>query len=45
MNAGKFSITAITASYVATAVNFRVNKVLPHPNNFGTSTKGLYLFL
>ena len=33
MNAGKFSITT---SYVATAVNFRVIKALPHTNNFGT---------
>ena len=30
---GKF---LITPSYVATAVKFRVIKVLPHRNNFGT---------
>ena len=33
INAEKF---LITTSYVATAVKFRVIKVLPHPNNFGT---------
>lgn len=33
INAGKF---LITTSYVTTAVKFRVIKVLPHPNNFGT---------
>ena len=37
MNAGKF---LITTSYVATAVNFRVIKVLPHPSNFGTRRDG-----